>query len=95
MEQERIGFTMTTDPQDKFNEDYAYVRRELVRGQNPFVTVQSMKDWLRGRADKLVATMVEQRQKRAQSSITAHPDRETEWYEQNKRRRGEKEDDDD
>jgi hypothetical protein len=85
---------MTSKAEQQFNEDYLYVRRELIRGKNPFVTTQSMKDWIRTRVDQVVEAMAKEREQRMKRNVDAHPDLETEWYEEDKRRRGEKDDDD-
>lgn len=82
-----------TTAQQRFDEDYLYIRRELVRGRNPFVTVQSMKDWLATRVDGVVAQTIKDRDARLQRNVKAHPDREVEWLQEDGKRGGGKEDD--
>jgi hypothetical protein len=82
--------------QQNFDNDYLYIRKELVGGRNPFVTAQGMKDWIHSRVDALVFDMVKERWKRVTSSMEGErADRELEHYHAGQRWAGEKEDGED
>ena len=80
---------------DQFEKDYRQVRLDLVRGNNPFVTVESMRDWLKMRSEMLVDDMVKERKKFLEKHLRAHPERELEFYHAGQRFHGIKEGDDD
>jgi|HubBroStandDraft_5_1064220.scaffolds.fasta_scaffold00774_12 hypothetical protein len=80
---------------DQFEKDYRQVRLDLVRGNNPFVTVESMRDWLKMRSQMLIEDMAKERVAFLQKHLGAHPERELEFYHAGIRFHGIKEDDDD
>lgn len=84
---------MISKVQERFNQDYLYVRKELVRGRSPFVTSQSMKQWIQSRVDGVVQGMVKERWDRVRLNVGSHADRELEIYHRDLRWNGEKEDD--
>jgi hypothetical protein len=84
---------MTSKAQERFNNDYLYVRKELVAGRNPFVTSQSMKDWIQTRVDAVVNQMVKERWRSVQRNYPLHAERELEAYHHLMRWNGETEDD--
>ncbi len=68
------------DPQKKFDEDYLYLRREMVRGRNPFVTAGAMKDWMQARAEQVTRDINTKIEKRTMSLLKRRADRDLEFF---------------
>jgi hypothetical protein len=83
---------MPSKAQERFNNDYLWVRRELLR-PNSNITAITLKQWLQERTDKLVNEMTKERWNKVRKGVQGHAERELEMYHAGLRYHGEEDND--